>query len=146
MTTSSKQKGKTATKSNKKKKIQPLIYTRGIKKLDPCIQYLQENVLLTTAIYGNKIPEEYVGHEFQYNVIAVNSEAGTFSLRYQNIMILEEGIHWIENDGGREILTGVSVGSVHDGQELYRKAVGRIKSHEKNCVSVAKATLKQSAS
>jgi len=66
------------------------------------------------------------------SIIAMDSDAGRFSLRYQNKRILETGIHWIENDDGREKLTGVSLGSVHDDQELYRKNGGCIKSHEKN--------------
>ena len=73
---------------------------------------------------------------------AMDSEACTFSLRYQNKMILEEGIHWIETDDGQGILAEVSLGCVYDNQDLYRKAVGQIKSHEKLFVSITKATPK----
>ena len=44
-------------------------------------------VLLTDAIYGKKVPEEFKGMQFVYKVCSCESEQTTFKLRYQNRMI-----------------------------------------------------------
>ena len=89
---------------------------------------------MTSAIYGKNIPKQILG---------TNTEDDTFTVRYCNEMIKEDGINWTENSGEREMITGVTFETVKAGVELFHKAVGCIRAHENDRVLVVKETLKQ---
>ena len=87
-----------------------------------------------------------VGHQFQYTLLGTNTEDNTFTIRYCNKMIKEDGINWIENNGEREMIAGVTFGTVKAEVELFHKAIGRIRALSRTEFLMAKETLKQSVS
>ena len=60
-------------------------------------------------------------------------------------MIREDGVSWVSQDGSRSEMSGVKIGTIEAGIELYFRAVGRIAEHEKEVALVAEGSLKKRA-
>ena len=135
-------KGKDASKDDEN---QLTIFGAGFQKIDQEPLYCTKLVLLTDAIFGKKVPTEFMGMLFAYKVSKYDSESKKFTLKYQNRMIKEDGVEWEFQDGGRALLKKVEFPAVKEGDKLYQKALGCIRAHQnKNC-SVAVVTLDTAA-
>ena len=129
----------------KKKKHQVTLFGSGINKIDKAPLLLNESTLFTDAIYGKKVPDEHKGQLFLYFVKGYDAESKEFTVKYRNSMIREDGVHWVNQDGDRAEMSGVKIGTIEAGIEMYLRAVGRIAEHEKEEELVAEGSLKKRA-
>ena len=132
-------KGKTANLQKKKrgKGKQLSLLATGTVKIKSAAFLVDELILLTDKIYGTKIPEHHKGHLFLYQVNKYDGESKSFSVRYQNRMVKEDGVNWIDQNaddehGEREVIDGVKLKPIEEGVELYRKALGRVNAHRRD--------------
>ena len=106
---------------------------------------LSKLVLLTDEIYGKKVPKEMKGQLFLYIDTGYEVEQKEFTLKYQNRMISGDGVEWVDQDGGRDVMNRVKIKTVNHGYDMYGRANACVNNHEKRKKLVAKGSLKPKA-
>ena len=105
---------------------------------------VDQEVLMTDAIYEGKVPEEMKGMLFHYTVTNYDHAKNRFELTYRKKYISKEGITWISDDSSeREKLPKVTLESVDRGIKLFNIQYSKIKTYELEKEKVAKELLKE---
>ena len=107
------------------------------------MKFVDQDILLTDAIYGKNIPEEGKEKYFRYTVTAYNLQYKTFTVKYKNEAIDPDGISfYIYQEGDDDaFLPNVQEESVVKGRKLFLDKNMEVKQEEYRKVDVIKQKL-----
>lgn len=114
----------------------------AVKVINKEALHIGKDVLLTDEIYAGHVPDEMKNKLFHYNVAGYDSRTKFFTLQHMNKMMDVDGVEWIHQDGGGELMDNFNVETVVTGMKRYCTALTRIQDFERAKVTAAKQVLK----